>query len=152
MEVKDFLNKDSIIDLSFFNFSNAVTAAYFAKKNLEVIKVNSNFKKFFPVLENVTNILFPSILDQLGVPKEQIDNFEKELKENGKVIIPKIEINIDGKTKIYSLLSAYTENDNFPYLDENVVEMEGELFLETENDVWRRLRRAVRESERKKQD
>jgi len=117
MEVKDFLNKDSIIDLSFFNFSNAVTAAYFAKKNLEVIKVNSNFKKFFPVLENVTNILFPSILDQLGVPKEQIDNFEKELKENGKVIIPKIEINIDGKTKIYSLLSAYTENENFPYLN-----------------------------------
>jgi len=86
MEVKDFLNKDSIIDLSFFNFSNAVTAAYFANKNLEVIKVNNNFKKFFPVLENVTNILFPSILDQLGVPKEQIDNFEKELKENGKVI------------------------------------------------------------------
>ena len=117
MEVKDFLNKDSIIDLSFFNFSNAVTAAYFANKNLEVIKVNSNFKKFFPVLENVTNILFPSILDQLGVPKEQIDNFEKELKENGKVIIPKIEINIDGKTKIYSLLSAYTENENFPYLN-----------------------------------
>ena len=117
MEVKDFLNKDSIIDLSFFNFSNAVTAAYFAKKNLEVIKVNSNFKKFFPVLENVTNILFPSILDQLGVPKEQIDNFEKELKENGKVIIPKIEINIDGKIKIYSLLSAYTENENFPYLN-----------------------------------
>ena len=117
MEVKDFLNKDSIIDLSFFNFSNAVTAAYFANKNLEVIKVNRNFKKFFPVLENVTNILFPSILNQLGVPKEQIDNFKKELKENGKVIIPKIEINIDGKTKIYSLLSAYTENDNFPYLN-----------------------------------
>jgi len=117
MEVKDFLNKDSIIELSFFNFSNAVTAAYFANKNLEVIKVNSNFKKFFPVLENVTNILFPSILDQLGVPKEQIDNFERELKENGKVIIPKIEINIDGKTKIYSLLSAYTKNENFPYLN-----------------------------------
>ncbi|MDC1184619.1 adenylate/guanylate cyclase domain-containing protein [Alphaproteobacteria bacterium] len=117
MELKEFLNQDKIIDLSFFNFSNAVTAAYFANKNLEVIKVNDNFKKFFPVLKNVTNILFPSILDQLGVPSDQIKNFEKELTTKGKVIIPKIEINIDGQIKIYSLLSAYTENKDFPYLN-----------------------------------
>ena len=94
MELKEFLNKDKIIDLSFFNFSNAVTAAYFANKNLEVLKVNENFKKFFPVLKNVTNILFPSILDQLGVPSDQISNFEKELASKGRVIIPKIEITI----------------------------------------------------------
>ena len=30
---------------------------------------------------------------------------------------PKIEINIDGQIKIYSLLSAYTENKDFPYLN-----------------------------------
>ena len=117
MELKEFLNQDKITDLSFFNFSNAVTAAYFANRNLEVIKVNDNFKKFFPVLKNVTNILFPSILDQLGVPSDQIKNFEKELSTKGKVIIPKIEINIDGQIKIYSLLSAYTENKDFPYLN-----------------------------------
>ncbi len=51
MEVKDFLNKDSIIDLSFFNFSNAVTAAYFANKNLEVIKSD--------IPSAVFNIIFP---------------------------------------------------------------------------------------------
>ena len=117
MELKEFLNQDKIIDLSFFNFSNAVTAAYFANKNLEVIKVNDNFKKFFPVLKNVNNILFPSILDQLGVPSDQIKNFEKKRTTKGKVIIPKIEINIDGQIKIYSLLSAYTENKDFPYLN-----------------------------------
>ena len=117
MELKEFLNKDKIIDLSFFNFSNAVTAAYFANRNLEVLKVNENFKKFFPVLKNVTNILFPSILDQLGVPPSQIENFEKELTTKGRVIIPKIEINIEGQIKIYSLLSAYTENKDFPYLN-----------------------------------
>ena len=39
------------------------------------------------------------------------------LAANGKVIIPKIEISIDGQTKIYSLLSAYTENNDFPYLN-----------------------------------
>ena len=117
MEIKEFLNQNKILDLSFFNFSNAVTAAYFANKNLEVLKVNDNFKKFFPILKNFTNILFPSILDQLGVSSDQIKNFEKELAANGKVIIPKIEINIDGQTKIYSLLSAYTENNDFPYLN-----------------------------------
>jgi len=117
MKLNEFLNQDKILDLSFFNFSNAVTAAYFANKNLEVLKVNDNFKKFFPVLKNVTNILFPSILDQLGVSSDQINNFKKELAANGKVIIPKIEINIDGQTRIYSLLSAYTQNKDFPYLN-----------------------------------
>ena len=39
--------------------------------------------------------------------------------------------------------------DNFSDLDENVFEMEGELLLETKNDVWRRLRRAVRKNKRK---
>ena len=56
MELKEFLNQDKITDLSFFNFSNAVTAAYFANRNLEVIKVNDNFKKFFPVLKTVKEI------------------------------------------------------------------------------------------------
>ena len=34
-----------------------------------------------------------------------------------KVIIPRIEIIIDGEEKVYSLLSAYTNNENFPYLN-----------------------------------
>ena len=46
MKIDEFFNKKTVIDLSFFNFSNAVTAAYFANKNLEVLKVNDNFKKF----------------------------------------------------------------------------------------------------------
>jgi class 3 adenylate cyclase len=117
MDLKEFFNKDRIIDLSFFNFSNAVTAAYFANKDLEVVKVNENFNKFFPVLKNVTNIFFPSVLEQLGVDKAQIINFEKELLKNGKVILPKIEIIIEGEVKIYSLLSAYTQNKDFPYLN-----------------------------------
>ena len=117
MDLKEFFNKDRIIDLSFFNFSNAVTAAYFANKDLEVVKVNENFNKFCPVLKNVTNIFFPSVLEQLGVDKAQIINFEKELLKNGKVILPKIEIIIEGEVKIYSLLSAYTQNKDFPYLN-----------------------------------
>ena len=68
MEINDFFKKEAILDLSFFNFSNAVTAAYFASDELEVLRVNENFKTFFPVLKNVKNVLFPSVLEQLGVP------------------------------------------------------------------------------------
>ena len=49
MKLEEFLKKDSVLDLSFFNFENAVTAAYFASSDLEVLKVNNNFKKFFPI-------------------------------------------------------------------------------------------------------
>jgi len=117
MKINESISKDDIVNLSFFNFSNAVTAAYFANRKLEVLKVNDNFKKFFPILKNTTNIPFTNILEQLGVSKEKIDNFEEELKLNGRVIIPRIEIIIDGQNKIFSLLSAYTHNDDLPYLN-----------------------------------
>ena len=48
MKVEEFFNQQNIIDLSFFNFSNAITACYYAKDNLEVLKVNDNFLSFFP--------------------------------------------------------------------------------------------------------
>ena len=69
-----------------------MTAAYFASNELEVLRVNDNFKTFFPILNSVTNVLFPSILEQLGVPDHQIDEFQKNLKQSGRVLIPRIEI------------------------------------------------------------
>ena len=66
MNLEDFLNEKNIIDLSFFNFRNAITAAYFADKDLKLLRVNNNFKNFFPVLGNVTNAYFPDVLTQLG--------------------------------------------------------------------------------------
>ena len=117
MKLDKFFDEKTVIDLSFFNFSNAVTAAYFANRNLEVLRVNKNFKKFFPILKTVNNIPFTSILEQLGVPDEYIKNFQQNLKKNGFVIIPKIEIKIDDEIKVYSLLSTYTENKDFPFLN-----------------------------------
>ena len=55
MKLDKFFDEKTVIDLSFFNFSNAVTAAYFANRNLEVLRVNKNFKKFFPILKTVNN-------------------------------------------------------------------------------------------------
>ena len=76
MKLDKFFDEKTVIDLSFFNFSNAVTAAYFANRNLEVLRVNKNFKKFFPILKTVNNIPFTSILEQLGVGDEYIKNFK----------------------------------------------------------------------------
>ena len=117
MKLDKFFDEKTVIDLSFFNFSNAVTAAYFSNRNLEVLRVNKNFKKFFPILKTVNNIPFTSILEQLGVADEYIKNFQQNLEKNGFVIIPKIEIKIGDEIKVYSLLSAYTENKDFPFLN-----------------------------------
>ena len=117
MNIQDFFNQEKVIDLSFFNFENAITAAYYANDKLEVQKVNKNFVNFFPVLGNITNVYFPDVLEQLGVPEEQISQFQSELDKNGKVLIPQILINIDGEERIFSLLSAKTKSENFDYLN-----------------------------------
>ena len=117
MNIQDFFNQEKVIDLSFFNFENAITAAYYANAKLEVQKVNKNFVNFFPVLGNITNVYFPNVLEQLGVPEEQISQFQSELDKNGKVLIPQILINIDGEERIFSLLSAKTKSENFEYLN-----------------------------------
>ena len=117
MNIQDFFNQNKIIELSFFNFENAITAAYFANQNLEVQKVNKNFKNFFPVLGKVTNAYFPHILEQLGVPSEQIEQFKNEIESKGRVLIPQILIKINNQEKVFSLLSTKTKNKFFPYLN-----------------------------------
>ena len=117
LKLEDFINKEKVIDLSFFNFENAITAAYYANENLEIQKTNKNFAKFFPILGNVTNAYFPNVLEQLGIPKEQISQFKSQIDQNGSVLIPQIKIIIDGKERMFSLLSAKTKNKNFSYLN-----------------------------------
>ena len=117
MEIEDFFNQKNIIDLSFFNFSNAITAAYFATSDLEILRVNSNFKTFFPVLGNVTNAKFPNVLEQLGVPGNQIDQFVNDINSIGKVLIPEIHIRIEKDARVFSLLSTRTSDAAFSYLN-----------------------------------
>ena len=54
MKIEDLFNRPNILDLSFFNFRNAITAAYYANSDLQIVKVNDNFLKFFPILDSVT--------------------------------------------------------------------------------------------------
>jgi class 3 adenylate cyclase len=117
MKLEDFFNQHNIIDLSFFNFRNAITAAYFANNDLEILKVNDNFRSFFPVLGNVTNAYFPDVLKQLGVPGAQIENFVSDINGKGSVLIPAVHIRVDGEDHVYSLLSTRTHDEVFSYLN-----------------------------------
>ena len=117
MKVEDFFNQQNIIDLSFFNFSNAITACYYARDNLEILKVNGNFLGFFPILGNVKNAYFPDVLEQIGLPGRQIEEFVRDITEKGTVLIPEIIISINDEDRVYSLLSTRTKNDSFTYLN-----------------------------------
>lgn len=117
MNIEDFFNRGNIIDLSFFNFRNAVTACYFADADMRILKVNENFRSFFPVLGNVSNAWFPDVLEQLGVEGKFIRSFSEELEASGHVLIPNVPLKIDGKERVFSLLSTRTEDESFPYLN-----------------------------------
>ena len=117
MNSEDLFDQKNILDLSFFNFRNAITAAYYANKKLEILRVNKNFVDFFPALGNVTNTYFPDVLLQLGIPGQQIETFIADLKQKGSVLIPELHITVDGEDRVYSLFSTCTKNANFTYLN-----------------------------------
>jgi class 3 adenylate cyclase len=117
MNAEQFFNQKSILDLSFFNFKNAITAAYFADRDLKISRVNDNFRAFFPILGNVVNVSMLDVLEQLGLPGEQIDLFTSELDRNGSVLLPHVQVSVDGQDRVYSLLSAYTQDSDFSYLN-----------------------------------
>ena len=74
MGLEEYFNSNKVIDLSFFNFQNAITAAYFADKDFKILRVNNNFCNFLPALGNLQGVYFPEVLKVLGVP----DNVRKE--------------------------------------------------------------------------
>ena len=115
--VQNFLNQNKILELSFFNFENAITAAYYADSDLKVIKANKNFSKFFPSLGNINDDYFPNVLKKIGVSSKQIESFKSEIEEKGSVFIPKVEISSNGEGRVFSLLSTKTDNASFGYLN-----------------------------------
>ncbi len=141
MKIEDFFNQHNIVDLSFFNFRNAITAAYFANTDLQILKINDNFRKFFPVLGNVTNAYFPDVLEQLGVPGTQIEEFVTTINEKGSVLIPQVNIQISGVEKVFSLLSTRTSDDAFSYLNG----VQGQFVDRTEEWALRREREELLE-------
>ena len=56
-------------------------------------------------------------MQELGVPSQQITTFKTQLNQQGKVFIPKIDIQINGQKRVFSLLSTKTINDSFGFLN-----------------------------------
>ena len=77
MKVEDFFNQQNIIDLSFFNFSNAITACYYARDNLEILKVNDNFLGFFPILGNVKMLISRMYWNKLAYRAGRLKNLSE---------------------------------------------------------------------------
>ena len=44
MEIEKILNPDFLNRISFFNFENAITAAFYTDQNLNLVNANSNFE------------------------------------------------------------------------------------------------------------
>ena len=57
------------------------------------------------------------VLEQLGLPGKQIDQYKTELEQNGSVLLPQVQISVGGQDKVFSLLSAYTQDSDFSYLN-----------------------------------
>ena len=116
MVLEEFFNSKKVVDLSFFNFENAITAAYFADKDFNVLRVNKNFRNFFPALGNLQGVHFPEVLKALGVPSDVQGEFIKTIEENGRVLLPRLEIEQNGEVRVYSLLSTTTNSPDFSFL------------------------------------
>ena len=117
MNAEQFFNQKIILDLSFFNFDNAITAAYFANQDLEIRRVNENFRVFFPDLGNVIDLSMPEVLERMGLPAKQVEQYKTGLEKDGSVLLPHVQVTIDGQDKVFSLLSTYTQNRDFSYLN-----------------------------------
>ena len=117
MRVEEFLNRATIIDLSFFNFRNAATAAFFTDSALKILKVNEKFDSVFPDLGSVADANFLDVLEQLGVPGTQIDEFRENIDRKGMVHIPHVQIRTGDEERDFSLLSTRTVDENFSYLN-----------------------------------
>ena len=110
MELEKLFNQQFLYDLSFFNFENAITATYFADADLNIIKVNKNFKSLFiddVVLEG-QNLL--TLLGLLDVAQSHISEFKQKLNKDGKLLIHKIKIIVGDEERYFTLASTRTSS------------------------------------------
>ncbi len=108
------LSLSELEEISFYNFSNAITACYFTDKNFVLRKVNSVFRSFFPEGENLIGKDFCQVLDKIGMPKETITEYKRQILAKGKVNIGDFQVTQEDKTRYFSLFSTRT---TFPSLE-----------------------------------
>ena len=130
MELEKLFNQQFLYDLSFFNFENAITATYFADADLNIIKVNKNFKSLFNddvVLEG-QNLL--TLLGLLDVAQSHISEFKQKLNKDGKLLIHKIKIIVGDEERYFTLASTRTSSS----FSNGLIGVQGQL-IDLTNEV-----------------
>ena len=137
MELEKLFSQKFLYDLSFFNFENAITATYFADADLNIIKVNKNFRSLFnsDVTLEGQNLL--TLLGLLDVAQSYISEFKQKLNEEGKLLIHKIKIKVGDEERYFTLASTRTSSafsDELIGVQGQLIDRTNEVTLQAKNE------------------
>ena len=137
MEIAKILDSDFLRQISFFNFENAITAAFYTDQNLNLLNANKNFESLFGkgIETKSQNLL--TLLANLGVEQKTITDFRTTLDKDGKVLIPQIKIKINDEVRYFSLLSTKTKSaitDSLNGVQGQLIDRTAEIILKKENE------------------
>ena len=137
MEIAKILDSDFLRQISFFNFENAITAAFYTDQNLNLLNANKNFESLFGkgIETKSQNLL--TLLANLGVEQKTITDFRTTLDKDGKVLIPQIKIEINDEVRYFSLLSTKTKSPFTKILNGiqgQLIDRTAETILKQENE------------------
>ena len=137
MDIAKVLNTKFLNLISFFNFENAITAAFYADQNLNLINVNKNFENLFKTGIELKSQNLLTLLANLGVEQKIITDFRTTLNKDGKVLIPQIKIKINDEVRYFSLLSTKTKSaitDSLNGVQGQLIDRTAEIILKKENE------------------
>ena len=137
MDIAKVLDTKFLNLISFFNFENAVTAAFYADQNLNIINVNKNFENLFKKGIELKSQNLLTLLANLGVEQKTITDFRTTLNKDGKVLIPQIKIKINDEVRYFSLLSTKTKSaitDSLNGVQGQLIDRTAEIILKKENE------------------
>ena len=137
MDIAKVLDTKFLNLISFFNFENAVTAAFYADQNLNIINVNKNFENLFKKGIELKSQNLLTLLANLGVEQKIITDFRTTLDKDGKVLIPQIKIKINDEVRYFSLLSTKTKSaitDSLNGIQGQLIDRTAEIILKKENE------------------
>ena len=137
MEIEKILDSDFLNRISFFNFENAITAAFYTDENLNLVNANANFENLFKKDIEIKSQNLLTLLANLGVEQEIISDFRTILNTEGKVLIPQIKIKLNNELHYFSLLSTKTKSPltkNLKGIQGQLIDRTAETILKQENE------------------
>ena len=153
MDIAKILDSEFLNRISFFNFENAITAAFYADKSLNLISTNKNFENLFKTGIELKSQNLLTLLAHLGVEQKIITDFRTTLSKDGKVLIPQIKIKIKNELRYFSLLSTKTKSsitDSLNGVQGQLIDRTAETILKQENEELSALNRQAYDSLKEK--